>query len=422
MGNFLSSSSRLEEFDRAHTPPAGYQPLVAYGCGFPPKGVYIDLAAWLADFGNDTLQITTFCLHGDFGFAIVCSGFIGMTLFGLWSYIGIFNPLDEARRSALRGLDTEKWAALHGMERVVEAPGTGLIAPYGMLLSGELSWLQAGSAALGLLLSTRAIAAGKMSEETTSRPDAAKCVIPPGAFKVVELWRLVAAAADLTAFAVASRVAHPSIIAAGYLLVAAANGFAEQDADGKIGAVIASILVPVLSMMGMHTNTLGLPVGDGTFKGPAWPSAVAIMARFIFWGILCFGLDLPRGLLPFSTLSRPMGSTVLHNLWQDSWRCLQNMEDACSSGMSSGSSAFNIFVMVTAMVTVPLNILIMILMLIFNPHYRNGTVDDALYEQVEKTGIDIERWAVEREKFCQEPLPHLLSQAEDGLSPKGGMQ
>eukprot|EP00931_Biecheleriopsis_adriatica_P114804 TRINITY_DN906_c0_g1_i8.p1 TRINITY_DN906_c0_g1~~TRINITY_DN906_c0_g1_i8.p1 ORF type:complete len:422 (+),score=87.16 TRINITY_DN906_c0_g1_i8:63-1328(+) len=421
MGNFLSSSSRLEEFDRAHTPPAGYQPLVAYGCGFPPKGVYIDLAAWLADFGNDTLQITTFCLHGDFGFAIVCSGFIGMTLFGLWSYIGIFNPLDEARRSALRGLDTEKWAALHGMERVVEAPGTGLIAPYGMLLSGELSWLQAGSAALGLLLSTRAIAAGKMYRETDGKPEAAKCVMPPGAFKVVELWRLVAAAADLTAFAVASRVAHPSIIAAGYLLVAAANGFAEQVEGNKLGTAMTSIVGPVYSMMGAHTNTLGLP-GFGTSKGPAWPSAVAIMARFIFWGILCFGLDLPRGLLPFSTLSRPMGSTVLHNLWQDSWRCLQNMEDACSSGMSSGSSAFNIFVMVTAMVTVPLNILIMILMLIFNPHYRNGTVDDALYEQVEKTGIDIERWAVEREKFCQEPLPHLLSQAEDGLSPKGGMQ
>ena len=119
---------------------------------------------------NDTVQITTFLLHGDWWFAGFMSFFVLFSL--LVTVIGMsetsslerFHPVGEARLSLARRAPTEAWERMLGAERLVEAPGTGLIGPYGMALL-QLTPLQAASCLYGLLSSANAMAQGRLQGE-----------------------------------------------------------------------------------------------------------------------------------------------------------------------------------------------------------------------------------------------------------------
>ena len=75
-----------------------------------------------------------------------------------------FHPVGEARLSLARRVPTEAWERMLGFERVVEAPGTGLIGPYGAALL-QLTPLQAASCLYGLLSSAKAMAEGRLQGE-----------------------------------------------------------------------------------------------------------------------------------------------------------------------------------------------------------------------------------------------------------------
>ena len=119
---------------------------------------------------NDTVQITTFLLHGDWWFAGFMSFFVLLSL--LFTVAGMlrtsklerFHPLGEARLSLARRVPTEAWEVMRGWERLVEAPGTGLIGPYGAALL-QLTPLQAASCLYGLLSSAKAMAEGRLQQE-----------------------------------------------------------------------------------------------------------------------------------------------------------------------------------------------------------------------------------------------------------------
>ena len=119
---------------------------------------------------NDTVQITTFLLHGDWWFAGFMSFFVLLSL--LFTVAGMlrksklerFHPLGEARLSLARRVPTEAWEAMLRIERNVEAPGTGLIGPYGAALL-QLTPLQAASCLYGLLSSAKAMAEGRLQNE-----------------------------------------------------------------------------------------------------------------------------------------------------------------------------------------------------------------------------------------------------------------
>ena len=75
-----------------------------------------------------------------------------------------FDPLGEARLSLARRVPTKAWELMLRYERLVEAPGTGLIGPYGMALL-QLTPLQAASCLYGLVSSAKALAEGRLQGE-----------------------------------------------------------------------------------------------------------------------------------------------------------------------------------------------------------------------------------------------------------------
>ena len=118
---------------------------------------------------NDTVQITTFLLHRDWWFAGFMSFFVLLSL--LVTFVGMsresslgFHPVGEARLSLSRRVPTEAWDGMLRMERFLEAPGTGLIGPYGAALL-QLTPLQAASCLYGLLSSAKAMAEGRLQAE-----------------------------------------------------------------------------------------------------------------------------------------------------------------------------------------------------------------------------------------------------------------
>ena len=119
---------------------------------------------------NDLVQISTFLLHGDWWFAAVLSFFIflslGLTIPKMWadSDLQRFDPLGEARLSLARGVPTVAWERMLAAERNIEAPSTGLIAPYGATLLA-LTPLQAASCLYGLCTSAKAMAEGRLHVE-----------------------------------------------------------------------------------------------------------------------------------------------------------------------------------------------------------------------------------------------------------------
>ena len=116
------------------------------------------------------VQIGTFIVNKHWWFAgfmilfIVLS--LGMTLISIVerSKFNTFAPLREIRRSLARGVATESFNIVFHIERMIEAPSTGLIGPYGASLL-PLTPLQACSALYGLLSSAKVMAEGRLAME-----------------------------------------------------------------------------------------------------------------------------------------------------------------------------------------------------------------------------------------------------------------
>ena len=97
-------------------------------------------------------------------FFVLLSLLITVGLMSKESSLERFDPLGEARLSLARRVPTKAWELMLSCERVVEAPGTGLIGPYGTALL-QLTPLQAASCLYGLLSSAKAMAEGRLQQE-----------------------------------------------------------------------------------------------------------------------------------------------------------------------------------------------------------------------------------------------------------------
>ena len=119
---------------------------------------------------NDVLQILAFVAHGDYCFAGFMFFFVGlnsvMTVFETpkSSTLNRFDLIGEAKLSLARKVPTKAWFFMLGAERNIEAPGTGLIGPYGASLIA-LTPLQAASALYGFVSSAKAMAEGRLDFE-----------------------------------------------------------------------------------------------------------------------------------------------------------------------------------------------------------------------------------------------------------------
>ena len=223
-------------------------------------------------------------------------------------------------------------------------------------------------------------------------------------------WRLLGVVAELSAFAIASRVLHPALIMPFYVFGAAANAAAAMEAPSYAFAI--SVLAPVASMFGGQSFVVGL----NDMNTPGAPIMLATLMRFIAWVAMAWWIDWQEGLhAGWGTLGRPMGRQVLlEQFVEPSMTVAQCVETvykhlrtqgveaiSCSletAHMSAGSAMFNAFLLGSAVATTLLYLLGTVLNLLFNSGFRRGEVDDELKTQVEDKHKEIQEWAEANQK------------------------
>ncbi|CAE7731085.1 unnamed protein product [Symbiodinium sp. CCMP2592] len=450
---------RLRASVSAMAVPEGYVPVVAFRfC--PPSGVYFQLGMYLLDMVNDMVQICTFLLHRDWWFAGFMIFFVLLSLLltvggvSHQSTLKRFDPLGEARLCLARGVTTKAWESMLSCERNVEAPGTGLIGPYGAALL-QLTPLQAASCLYGLVSSAKAMAEGRLQMEDPRCKDGPKKLLPvdarstchvvagsdgaklpalkavrPATFTALFAWYLGAFAAELAAFAVASATLHPLVIVPGYMLGAVANSAAawwsgSQDFLKAAVWSCATVITVSVAMVGRQTTSI-LPMRSASIgNGPGFFAAISIPVRFITWTALCFR-DLPQGLAPFGSLGRPMGLPVLRQKFLEPatalqealacftsqfWMSVEAQANATSEEvvfgdcawpttgeLSSASTILNTCLLLLAVVLVPLHMCIVVGMLLFNPTYACAADNLPLKEEVEAKQREINDFATQNEQ------------------------
>jgi len=405
---------------------------------------------YILDVVNDVVQIGTFIVNKHWWFAgfmilfIVLS--LGMTLISIVerSKFNTFAPLREIRRSLARGVATESFNIVFHIERMIEAPSTGLIGPYGASLL-PLTPLQACSALYGLLSSAKVMAEGRLAMEvlngTNAEPYAFKAVRPVKA-ALFTAWYFCAFAGELAAFAVVSATLHPCATLPGYLLGAAADGVAAVwgglPVAKALGTTALSMIAVPCAMAGTQTKSF---FGSNDPPGPGAIPATFIFARFFAWAALCC-LDLPQGILPVGSLGRPMGLTVLRQNFlepvaacQEALACLSshtgvslNAEANTTSifireelgfgpccwpaagELNTASTIFNSCLLFLAVVLVPMHMCLVTAMLFLNPTYAFQVDNVELREEVKKKNREISKFAARNEQAAGEhtelsPLP-----------------
>ncbi|CAE7568051.1 unnamed protein product [Symbiodinium sp. CCMP2456] len=420
--------------------PEGYEPVVAFKL-CPPGGLFVELGVYLFDILNDAIQILTFLRHGDFFFAGFMVFFIVLnslaTIFQANKdsesrhVLQPFSPLREAQRCLARKVPTEPWAKMLYWERVIEAPGTGLIGPYGASLL-SLTPMQAASALYGLLGSAKAMAEGRLDFEADVGIEAyALKAVCPGKAMMVSAWYFGAFAAELAAFALVSATLHPLATLPGYLLGAAANGVAawSSGSDRFLVLTASSCVLVSTAMAGGQTQSFWQShIFAG--PGPGWIPAAFILIRFVAWAGLCF-LDLPHGLLPLGSLNRPMGLPVLQAKFlrpavacrealvcftSQMWVTTETKTNStatsfgvevgfhvcswpASGELSTASTIFNSCLLFLAVVLVPLHMCIVLTMLVLSPTYGCGVDNLSLKEEVKAKQVEIDAFAEQNEEM-----------------------
>ncbi|CAE7790852.1 unnamed protein product [Symbiodinium necroappetens] len=418
--------------------PEGYKPVFAFRfC--PPAGILFQLAVYIFDMANDMVQIVTFVLHRDFWFAgFMCIFVVFSFLFTVvWmqkvSALQRFDPLTEARLCLARGVTTTAWEGMLAMERVIEAPSTGLIGPYGASLL-QLTPLQAASCLYGLYSSAKAMAEGRLQEEVRQGAEAGAAAlraVRPVKAAMLTAWYFGAFAAELAGFAVASATLHPVLTMPAYLLGAVANAAAAWwGGSAKFReAVAGSCLMVAFAMAGLQTKSFLKNDEARAPGGPGSIPAIGILIRFISWTALCL-VDLPHGLLPLGSLGRPMGLPVLREKflepaaasWEavacftsNFWISVEPEANATSMSLteevgfgdcgwptsgqlSSASTIFNSCLLLFVVVLLPLHMCIVVGMLLFNPIYACGAENPSLKEEVEAKQREIEDFAERNEQ------------------------
>ncbi|CAE7528712.1 unnamed protein product [Symbiodinium microadriaticum] len=421
--------------------PEGYQPVVAWRL-CPPGGILLQLGIYIFDVANDVLQILAFVAHGDYCFAGFMFFFVGlnsvMTVFETpkSSTLNRFDLIGEAKLSLARKVPTKAWFFMLGTERNIEAPGTGLIGPYGASLIA-LTPLQAASAFYGFVSSAKAMAEGRLDFEVD--PSGASSIAlraaRPVKVALLTMWYFAAFAAELAAFAVVSTTLHPLVTIPGYLLGAMANAVAnliggdERSGPETCFVFVVSCMMVALAMAGGQMTAFFKPTASFGV-GPGWIPAVFILIRFCTWTALCV-LDLPHGLLPVSSLGRPMGYPVLQAKFlapaaacrealvcftSQAWIATETETNStlmsfpaeegfgecgwpATDELNTASTIFNAFLLVLAVVLVPIHMCVVVAMLVVNPVYSGCGADDlALKEEVQAKQREIDNFASENER------------------------
>ncbi|CAJ1398831.1 unnamed protein product [Effrenium voratum] len=385
----------------AMQPPTGFVPLVAFKrC--PPKGVFFELFLYLLDSVNDVYQVCTFIFGAQYFFAAFTAAFVLLSSVMAANAVNFsfVELVTEAIRTARRGAPTDTWKSIFFCEQNIEAPGTGLIAPYGLALLSTISPLTFLSAAYGLLSSAKAMASGRLSLESGDHP-MALAAIRPTAFMAMKAWLMVAFLAELAGFAIVSSVCHPAVALATYLAAACVSGIAAP--EDKIFVCLQNLAFPNGAMLGNATRTL--VSGSGQYAGCGLLEGLFVLLRLGLWASLCFA-ELPQGVAPWGALARPMGRVVLEEQFiRPSLAVFEAVQDCANhhcawpelEHLSTSSAMYRMLLLGTFSICGAVHALVVVGQLLLNPTYRSAEPNVELDKEMQTMINEIEKYSDKRE-------------------------
>lgn len=394
-------------------PPEGFHPS-------PSWKFYLAFWAWVADFGNDAYQLATFERHGDFRALSCCAFFMFLTA----AAISIMcaskrtTPWREIQSCVDRGVATPVWDSIMFFEAAFEGIGTGLVAPYSMLLIDDLSMLSAASAVIGLFMSAKSAAGVQMAWECgfgegglTFYRDAVQA-LQPGKYMRVYLWCLGRMLAELSSISLACMTMHPVIVLPLIWVSQIPRLIFEGDSSTPLTAFV------VVTSWSQGLSSCFFWREQGGHVAPGWPWLVGILVRYTLLVTVIMAVDLPEGIVTWSSwpeLGRPMGKQVLQDFITSSARIVVERMECASScahladGPSIGAALFRCLTVAVAAATVPI-VTVVAVALLMHRDFAQGTYDDAFLASVLAKRTEIESYAENSEKSCQLQLEEISAE------------
>lgn len=416
--------------------PAGFQPVLVWQF-LPPKGILLDMVSFFTNPVNHAYHVFVFVKHGDILFASAVGTFLAFTVIMQFVFISCLDNmagltiLGAFILSGKRGLYTMGIGKSMAISRLMLAPATGLVTPYGMSLQADLSLLTFLSVGGGLVTSALSIAQAVIEEElgagikdstqVTSRSgfggihEGGKVVAKqqyPTLWTVVGLHRKVGVLAELALFAVASYVLHPVFPLAFYLISAVTNAAGQRSGEG----MLCNIMVEILNVPGLWFPAKASPFGALRNPNFVLKPSFAIALRLIALPVLAVALDFPSGIADYYTLDRPMGGEVLRNGFVSPAVAVSHAAGSCITSMVSGSLAkcvlpanemspgsqlLHALLLALVCLLVPLHLAGTLGLLVCSPSFFKATADEGLIEKAEDKQHQIEVWAEARSKFLE---------------------
>ncbi|CAE7022019.1 Acy1 [Symbiodinium natans] len=218
------------------------------------------------------------------------------------------SPLEEAQRSLARGLATPAWRGLWDYEQQIQAPGLGLLVPYGMTLIQDLDAAAAISGLFAALAAATSLASARVDFNCDWPNQRGQASVVYTLQPCTTYWLytsyLIGSMAEFTAFAVVSCVLHPLVACLGYALAIEVNTRCSAN-----GFFMESLLAPHVMFFGLQTRVLGTPARRD-LAGPGWPAALCMLLRLALPLACCF-VPLAHDQEPWQRLGRPIGRAVL---------------------------------------------------------------------------------------------------------------
>lgn len=314
---FLSRHSFLEEEDDLKAKgsvakkslPEGFVPLPAFSM-WPPGGACGWLIFMAVSYAIDLNQVLVMFHAGNriAGWLCVCGlcTAVYLTIQVVVDYER--SPLHIMREALAHGRGTLAWQELRTPWATYEAPIFGIVAPYVMLTNPRLGPFSAFCAGFGFLSACIGVAVAGASPLRGDAREEAAGTIYPRLQELIYAWCIFTTLTEFACFAVASVAFHPLFVAMFYIPSAIVNWLAMER---KMMWFTNSLLQPSFLFLGgigciLDPENLG-KVPHALTR----PLVATTLLRHIgLLSALCL-LNLPDGILPLSTLDRPMGHEVL---------------------------------------------------------------------------------------------------------------
>eukprot|EP00439_Symbiodinium_sp_Y106_P085126 s498_g27.t1 len=321
-------------------------------------------------------------------------------------------PFAAVARSLARGVATPGWRAFWDYEQQIQAPGMGLLVPYGMTLIQDLDPVSAIAGITMVVAAAASLASARVDfncDWPGQRGQASVIYLldPLTAYGLYTSY-FIGSVAEFAAFAVVSSVLHPLLACLGYAVAIEVNTRFSAN-----GFFMESWLAPHVMFFGLQTRVLGTPARRD-LAGPGWPAALCMLLRLALL-LGCCSIPLPEDREPWQRLGRPAGRAVLQDFaaptrvaFGAAEVCI--LKFTCRAPDLTPSEWLRAALLSTVLILMPLHFGITIYRLAANSHFRDGTVDKELCGQIEAKRKEIEDFAAHSE---QHPHEYELLAVED---------